>query len=114
MAPKALVYYRSQREFSVPVKQLGEGTHRFQAYIYPNVTGWESRVSSIPLDKTVKLCFPEVSHSCSPEMTSGYFLEQSATCNCTVTSDGYPRDHAQWFTRDVTPQLEHGTSVSST
>ena len=52
---EALVYYRSQREFSLPVKQLGEGTHRFQAYIYPNVTGWESRVSSIPLDKTVIL-----------------------------------------------------------
>ncbi|KAK3803254.1 hypothetical protein RRG08_049638 [Elysia crispata] len=63
---EALVYYRSQREFSVPVKQLGEGTHRFQAYIYPNVTGWESRVSSIPLDKTVILRPPQLSQSFTP------------------------------------------------
>ena len=50
------VYYRSQCWVSVPVSKLGEGTHRFQAYIYPDVTDGESLVEAVTLNATVNLC----------------------------------------------------------
>ena len=47
------VYYRSECSVSVPVEDLGEGTHSFQGYIYPNVTGGKSLVVPIKPEKTV-------------------------------------------------------------
>ena len=49
-------YYRSQCSVSVPVADLGEGTHRFQAQIYPDVTGGESLVDALTPSETVNLC----------------------------------------------------------
>ena len=49
------VYYRSQCSVSVPVSDLGEGTHRFQAYIYPDVTDGQSLVEAVTLNATVNL-----------------------------------------------------------
>ena len=51
----APVYYRSKCSVSVPVTDLGEGTHSFQAYIYPNVTGGEHLVRAITPDTIVNL-----------------------------------------------------------
>ena len=54
------VYYRSQCSVSVPVQELGEGTHSFTGYIYPGVTGRSSGVNGIPADKTVNLSKSDV------------------------------------------------------
>ena len=50
------VYWGSSCSVSVSVSELGEGTHSFQGYIYPNVTGGENLVDSIEPSKTVTLC----------------------------------------------------------
>ena len=47
------VYYRSSCSVSVSVEDLGEGTHSFQGYIYPGVTGGKSLVMPIKPEKTV-------------------------------------------------------------
>ena len=47
------VYYRSECSVSVPVEDLGEGTHSFQGYIYPDVSGGKSLVGPIKPEKTV-------------------------------------------------------------
>ncbi|KAK3709425.1 hypothetical protein RRG08_067213 [Elysia crispata] len=49
------VYYRSQCSVSLSVQQLGEGTHRFLGYIYPDVTGGSAKVTGKRADKTVTL-----------------------------------------------------------
>ncbi|GFR88294.1 hypothetical protein ElyMa_002513800 [Elysia marginata] len=94
------VYYISQCSVTVPVQDLGEGTHSFQGYIYPGVTGGKNNVYGITLDKTVTLIFPQVSHSCHTNMKQGYFIGKSAGCTCRATSDGYPRGSAQWYKGD--------------
>ena len=47
------VYYRSQCSVSVPAQDLGEGTHSFQGYIYPDVPGGESLVTALTPDRNV-------------------------------------------------------------
>ena len=47
------VYYRSECSVSVPVEDLGEGTHSFQGYIYPDVTGGKTLVGPMTPSKTV-------------------------------------------------------------
>ncbi|GFS00434.1 neural cell adhesion molecule 1 [Elysia marginata] len=94
------VYYRSRCSVSVPVEELGEGTHSFMGYIYPDVTGREHLMNVITTDKTVTLSFPQVSHSCTTNMEQGYFIGKSARCTCRATSDGYPRGSAQWYKGD--------------
>ena len=37
------------------VSDLGEGTHTFHVFVYPNVTGGESLVNATMLDKNVTL-----------------------------------------------------------
>ncbi|GFR72862.1 hypothetical protein ElyMa_005717100 [Elysia marginata] len=96
------VYYRSQCTVSVSVKKLGEGTHSFQGYIYPDVTGGENLVRGSPTHKTVTLSFPQVSQSCLTNREQGYFIGKSARCTCRVTSDGYPRGWAQWYMKHKT------------
>ena len=49
------VYHRSQCLVTVPVKELGEGTHSFTGYIYPDMTGGSSKVTATLADKTVTL-----------------------------------------------------------
>ena len=49
------VYYRSQCSVTVPVQELGEGTHSFTGYIYPGVTGDPAKVTGTQADKTVTL-----------------------------------------------------------
>ena len=49
------VYYRSQCSVSVSVQELGEGTHSFTGYIYPDVTGGSTKVTGTQADKTVTL-----------------------------------------------------------
>ncbi|KAK3798993.1 hypothetical protein RRG08_050229 [Elysia crispata] len=91
------VYYRSQCSVSVPVADLGEGTHRFQAYIYPNVTGGKKLVEAVTLNATVNLTMPKASHRCFPEAIEGRFPGNLIHCNCSLTSDGYPRGIAKWY-----------------
>ncbi|KAK3728896.1 hypothetical protein RRG08_017609, partial [Elysia crispata] len=91
------VYYRSQCSVSVPVQELGEGTHRFIGYIYPDVTNGFTKVTGTPADKTVTLSFSQASHSCRPQAVQGYFLEESTNCTCSLSSDGHPRGTAQWY-----------------
>ena len=50
------VYYSSSCSVSVSVSELGEGTHSFQGYIYPEVTGGGTLVNVIEASKTVTLC----------------------------------------------------------
>ena len=52
----SLVYYTSRYSVSVSVSELGEGTHSFQGYIYPDVTGGRTFVNVIEPSKTVTLC----------------------------------------------------------
>ncbi|GFR87313.1 hypothetical protein ElyMa_002490500, partial [Elysia marginata] len=94
------VYYRSQCSVNVSVQELGEGTHSFLGFIYPDVTGGKNNVYGITLDKTVTLSFPQVSQSCLTNMEQGYFIGKSARCTCRATSDGYPRGSAQWYKGD--------------
>ena len=54
------VYYRSQCSVSVSVQELGEGTHSFTGYIYPDVTGDPAKVTGTPADKTVTLSESDV------------------------------------------------------
>ncbi|GFR71094.1 hypothetical protein ElyMa_000344100 [Elysia marginata] len=91
------VYYKSRCSVSVSVQELGEGTHSFLGYIYPDVTGGSSMVNGSSTDKTVTLSFPQVSHSCLTSMEQGYFIGKSTRCTCRATSDGYPRGSAQWY-----------------
>ncbi|KAK3780687.1 hypothetical protein RRG08_015475 [Elysia crispata] len=91
------VYYRSQCSVTVPVQELGEGTHSFTGYIYPGVTGDPAKVTGTPADKSVTLSFSQASHSCRPQAVQGYFLEESTTCTCRLSSDGHPRGTAQWY-----------------
>ncbi|GFR59999.1 hemicentin-2 [Elysia marginata] len=95
------VYYWSTCSVSVSVEELGEGTHSFEGFIYPDVTGGENLVPGTGPHKNVYLSFPQVSHSCLTETVQGYFLGTSARCTCNVTSDGYPRGSAQWYKGDV-------------
>ncbi|KAK3741882.1 hypothetical protein RRG08_065455 [Elysia crispata] len=91
------VYYRSQCSVTVPVQELGEGTYSFTGYIYPGVTGDPAKVTGTRADKTVTLSFSQASHSCRPQAVQGYFLEESTTCTCSLSSDGHPRGSAQWY-----------------
>ncbi|KAK3737788.1 hypothetical protein RRG08_061710 [Elysia crispata] len=60
-------------------------------------TGDPAKVTGTPADKTVTLSFSQASHSCRPEAVQGYFLEESTTCTCSLSSDGHPRGTAQWY-----------------
>ncbi|GFS19311.1 vascular cell adhesion molecule [Elysia marginata] len=91
------VYYRSLCSVNVPVKELGEGTHSWVGFIYPDVTGGQSLVNGKTPNKTITLTFPQASHSCLTNMEQGYFIGKSARCTCRATSDGYPRGTAQWY-----------------
>ena len=41
--------------------------------------------------------FSQASHRCQPEAVNGYFLEESTTCTCSLSSVGKPRGTAQWY-----------------
>ncbi|GFN93543.1 fibroblast growth factor receptor 3, partial [Plakobranchus ocellatus] len=91
------VYYRSECSVDVPVAELGEGTHSFSAFIYPDVTDGINLVTATTASTTVTLTLPEASYTCTPEMIQGYFNGKSARCTCSLTSDGYPKGQAQWY-----------------
>ncbi|GFO27332.1 neural cell adhesion molecule 1 [Plakobranchus ocellatus] len=103
------VYYRSECSVDVSVAELGEGTHSFRVFIYPDVTNGRNLVTATTASTTVSLTIPKVSYTCSPEMMQGYFDEKSATCTCSLTSDGYPKGQAQWYKGNQTgPGLSGG------
>ncbi|GFO08863.1 hemicentin-1 [Plakobranchus ocellatus] len=92
------VYYRSECSVDIPVTELGEGTHSFRAFIYPDVTDGIDLVASTTAATTVTLTLPGASsYTCSPEMIQGYFNGKSARCICSLTSDGYPKGQVQWY-----------------
>ncbi|GFN84770.1 cell adhesion molecule [Plakobranchus ocellatus] len=92
------VYYRSECSVDVPVAELGEGTHSFRAFIYPDVTGGTDLVAATTASTTVTLTLPGASsYTCSSEMIQGYFNGKSARCTCSLTSDGYPNGQVQWY-----------------
>ncbi|GFR72746.1 cell adhesion molecule 3 [Elysia marginata] len=91
------VYYRSQCSLSVPVGDLGEGTHSFQGYIYPDVSDGEKLVPGLTPSKRIYLKFPRVSQNCSSNTDQGYFLGTTTNCACVVTSYGDPGGTAQWY-----------------
>ncbi|GFO27298.1 kin of irre protein [Plakobranchus ocellatus] len=49
------VYYRSECSVDVPVAELGEGTHSFRAFIYPDVTDGIDLVTATTASTTVTL-----------------------------------------------------------
>ncbi|GFS13286.1 hypothetical protein ElyMa_001393000, partial [Elysia marginata] len=57
------VYYSSQCSVIVPVEELGEGTHSFLGYIYPDVIGGEYMVYGSTTDKTVTLNSVQIASS---------------------------------------------------
>ncbi|GFO08861.1 transposable element p transposase [Plakobranchus ocellatus] len=92
------VYYRSECSVDVPVAELGEGTHSFSAFIYPDVTDGIDLITTTIASATVTLTLPGApSYTCSPEMIQGYFNGKSARCTCSLTSDGYPKGQVQWY-----------------
>ncbi|KAK3709424.1 hypothetical protein RRG08_067212, partial [Elysia crispata] len=56
-----------------------------------------AKVTGKRADKTVTLSFSQASHSCRPQAVQGYFLEESTTCTCSLSSDGHPKGTAQWY-----------------
>ncbi|KAK3758268.1 hypothetical protein RRG08_055199 [Elysia crispata] len=60
-------------------------------------TGDPAKVTGTLADKTVTLSFSQASHSCFPEAVQGYFLEESTTCTCSLSSAGHPRGRAHWY-----------------
>ncbi|GFN93546.1 kin of irre-like protein 1, partial [Plakobranchus ocellatus] len=92
------VYYRSECSVDVPVVELGEGTHSFRAFIYPDVTDGIDLVNETTASTTVTLTLPGASsYTCYTEMIQGYFNGKSARCTCSLTSDGYPKGQVQWY-----------------
>ncbi|GFN98435.1 protein amalgam [Plakobranchus ocellatus] len=92
------IYYRSECSVDVPVAELGEGTHSFRAFIYPDVTDGRNLVASTTAATTVTLTLPGASsYTCSPEMIQGYFNGKSARCTCSLKSYGYPKGQVQWY-----------------
>ncbi|GFR77524.1 hypothetical protein ElyMa_005827100 [Elysia marginata] len=106
------VYYRSQCSTNMSVEELGEGTHSFLGYIYPDVTHGELLAKRITPDKTVTLSFPQVSISCITNMEQGYFIGKSVRCTCRATSDSYPRGSAQWYKGDKTVGTNGGLDIT--
>ncbi|GFN84767.1 vascular cell adhesion protein 1 [Plakobranchus ocellatus] len=104
------VYYRSECSVDVPVADLGEGTHSFRAFIYPDVTNGINLVTATIASTNVTLTLPGApSYSCSTEMIQGYFNGKSARCTCSLTPDGYPKGQAQWYRGSQTvPGLSGG------
>ncbi|GFO32209.1 hypothetical protein PoB_005871400 [Plakobranchus ocellatus] len=49
------VYYRSECSIDVTVAELGEGTHNFRAFIYPDVTDGKDLVAATTVSTTVTL-----------------------------------------------------------
>ncbi|GFO46662.1 hypothetical protein PoB_007316700 [Plakobranchus ocellatus] len=49
------VYYRSECSVDVPIAELGEGTHSFKAFIYPDVTDGIDIVTATTASTTVTL-----------------------------------------------------------
>ncbi|GFO27296.1 hypothetical protein PoB_005380100 [Plakobranchus ocellatus] len=90
-------YYNSECSVDVSVAELGEGTHSFSAFIYPDVTDGIILVDETAASTTVTLTVPEASYTCSTNMIQGYLIGKSARCTCSLTSDGYPKGQAQWY-----------------
>ncbi|GFN93544.1 hypothetical protein PoB_002005000 [Plakobranchus ocellatus] len=91
------VYYRSECSVDVPVAELGEGTHTFRAFIYPDVTDGRNLVTATTASPNLTLTLPEASYTCSTEIIQGYFNGKSAICICSLIPDGYPKGQAQWY-----------------
>ncbi|GFO46653.1 hypothetical protein PoB_007315800 [Plakobranchus ocellatus] len=103
------VYYRSECSVDVPVAELGEGTHSFSAFMYPDVRNGIDLVDETAAFKAVTLTLPEASYSCFPEMIQGFFNGKSARCTCSLTSDSYPKGQAQWYRgRQIVPGVSGG------
>ncbi|GFO27303.1 hypothetical protein PoB_005380800 [Plakobranchus ocellatus] len=100
-------YYRSECSVDVSVAELGEGTHSFSTFIYPDVTDGIGLVAATTASTTVKLTLPGASsYTCSTEMIQGYFNGKSASCTCSLTSEGYPKGQAQWYRgRQTVPEV---------
>lgn len=90
------LYYKSISGITFRVSELGEGTHTFHAYCFPNVTGGLEMVNMTSAATAVKLSFPRVSHSCPPKLLDDYLCGRLVTCNCTLESAGRPRGDAVW------------------
>ncbi|GFO28848.1 hypothetical protein PoB_005535300 [Plakobranchus ocellatus] len=93
----SLVYYWSECSVDVPVEELGEGTHSFSTFIYPDVTDGIDLVDETAASNTVTLTLPKTSITCSTEIIHGYIKGKSTKCTCVLTSDGYPKGQAQWY-----------------
>ncbi|GFO35202.1 hypothetical protein PoB_006170700, partial [Plakobranchus ocellatus] len=91
------VYYRTECSVDVPVAELGEGTHSFRAFIYPDVTDGINLVTATTASPSVTLTLPQTSYTCSTEIIQGYFNGKSAICICSLTPDTYPKGQAQWY-----------------
>ncbi|GFR80299.1 hypothetical protein ElyMa_002310600 [Elysia marginata] len=81
----------------LPPAELGEGTHSFQAYIFPPVEGGQNLVDVTQASGTISLYYPKSSHRCLPAAISqGYFPGKLIRCFCTLVSEGYPQGDAEW------------------
>ena len=49
------VYYRSECSVRVTLAELGEGTHTFQGYIYPDVTGGKTLVNATTIARDITI-----------------------------------------------------------
>lgn len=81
---------------SVSVQELGEGTHRFIANVYPDLADGQSLVTDLALDKNVTFSFSQVSHTCTTPAVQGYVVGKSSICTCNISSAGNPRGTARW------------------
>ncbi|GFO08835.1 protein amalgam-like protein [Plakobranchus ocellatus] len=75
------VYYRSECSVDVPVAELGEGTHSFRAFIYPDVTDGIDLVAATTASTTVTL-------SKLIDATVSQNPEHTYTCNGVAPTDG--------------------------
>ncbi|KAK3759163.1 hypothetical protein RRG08_036954 [Elysia crispata] len=95
--------YRTECSVREEVSDLGEGTHTFHVFVYPNVTGGESLVNATMLDKNVTLSFPRATHNCPPTLVQDYLCGKPTACNCTLISEGRPKGYPLWFHEGTTP-----------
>lgn len=107
-------YFRSECYVSVSVQNLGEGSHSFLAYIYPDVYDGMGVATRVMAQTSVTLSLPQAAHTCPPNILDDFLCGKPSVCNCTLVHPGYPKGDPVWYSRDVIQsQAQDGAMVIS-
>ncbi|XP_059143057.1 uncharacterized protein LOC131930536 [Physella acuta] len=94
----SLLYFRSNCSMTFPLTSLGQGRHRLEVTVYPNLTAGESKGVRIAVDQLYDLSFPsaELLPSCGIEDLY-YKANETIECVCVRSREGSPAGRVQWF-----------------